>query len=215
MADAHQQAADQPGQPAGPVDDHHRRAGEGRFQRGGAAGDDGGVGGGEDVGGAAVDQGDVFDVGLFKLRLVDGGRDGNHQLQVGAGRFQGAVNLGDGRHARLVLTLFDAIEGFRADAGAAGQLDLRQPQLAASAEDGAGLEDGQRCQGRIVAVRVRRGQVRRPHVRLAQERFVGRFVQHHHAFSFDQHAPRGSGALVLFSGFSLHRTRSDAQSCPQ
>src|SRR6516165_7933579 len=48
---------------------------------------------------------------------------------------QRPVNLGDGWNARLVLALFNAVESFRADAGAAGQLHLRQAELPAGAED--------------------------------------------------------------------------------
>src|SRR5713101_3481192 len=62
------------------------------------------------------------------------------------------VDLGNGRYARLVSSLFDAIEGFRSDASASGQLHLGQAQFAAGAKDVAGLDHGQGFSGGIVAV---------------------------------------------------------------
>src|SRR5665213_1623132 len=81
------------------------------------------------------------------------------------GRFQRSVDFGDRWHARLVATLFDTVEGFRADAGSAGQLGLRKPQLAARAKNVAGLDDRQRLQGRIIAAGVRGRQLWLPDIR--------------------------------------------------
>src|SRR5439155_557026 len=65
---------------------------------------------------------------------------------------QRPLNLGDGRHARLVAAVFDAVERLGADAGAAGEFGLRQAEPAAGAEDGAGLRDGGVFVGGAVAV---------------------------------------------------------------
>src|SRR5205823_12337562 len=66
-------------------------------------------------------------------------------------RLQRPVDLGDRRHARLVLALFDAIEGLRANAGAAGPLGLPLPEFAAVADDLESQGDAQVILGWIVA----------------------------------------------------------------
>ena len=75
---------------------------------------------------------------------------------------QGPVDLVDGGHAWLVFALFDAVEGFGPYSGAAGQLGLRQAQLAAGAKNVAGQGHCHRFQDRIVACGVRFGHRRFP-----------------------------------------------------
>src|SRR5207237_3229751 len=89
-----EQAADQPGQPARLVDDDERRLCQRSLERGGAAGDDGGVGGCEDFGRAAVDEDDV---GRVEETAIDGRRDRDYELQV---RLTGAQGAGGGENRR-------------------------------------------------------------------------------------------------------------------